>query len=326
MTDTTPDADGASAAASEAPPDAAPGGGEAEHRSIHERIAEATAWGQARYRRLERSRSEHVSVDTAFQFVERDQRTIGAALAGALAFRLFLFILPLVLVLVGVFDIFGHDLAKASENMGLHSAATSVEDAARQSGGDWWWLLPLGLFFLYFATSALLKMLNLVHRVVWDQLEGRVRVKPRQVGWMFVVIVAVVVVAGFVSLLREQSEGLGISTALLIMLVYFTFWLVASRLLPHRDAPWTALVPGAILFALGLEAVYLATIFWIAGKIESSSALYGAIGVAAAILLWLYLIGRVVVAAAVLNVTMWDRKQAGATEGASASKDPSPSG
>jgi uncharacterized BrkB/YihY/UPF0761 family membrane protein len=210
--------------------------------------------------------------------------------------------------------------------MGLHSAAASVEDAAKQSNGDWWWLLPLGLFFLYFATSALLKMLNLAHRVIWDQLEGRVRVKPRQVGWMFVVIVAVVLVAGFASLLRERSDGLGISTSLLIMLVYFIFWLVASRLLPHRDVPWAALVPGAALFAVGLEAVYLATIFWIAGKVESSSALYGAIGVAAAILLWLYLIGRVVVAAAVLNVTLWDRKQAQLGPEAAATDQGSPSG
>ena len=142
------------------------------------RIVAASAWGHERYHRLERSRSDHATIDTAFQFVDRDTRTIGSALAGALAFRLFLFVLPLVLVLVGLFDIFGKDLAKASESMGLHNAAASVEDAAEQSGGEWWWLLPLGLYFLYFATSALLKMLQLIHRVVWDQLEGRVGCGP----------------------------------------------------------------------------------------------------------------------------------------------------
>jgi uncharacterized BrkB/YihY/UPF0761 family membrane protein len=88
-----------------------------------------------------------------------------------------------------------------------------------------------------------------------------------------------------------------------VMLVYFAFWLVVSRLLPHRDVPWTSLVPGAALFAVGVQAVYVLTIFWIAGKIENASALYGALGVAAAILLWLYLLGRVIVASAVLNVT-----------------------
>lgn len=216
--------------------------------------------------------------------------------------------LPLVLVLVGLFDIFGRDLADASKNMGLHDAASTVEDAARQTGNEWWWLLPLGLYFLYFATSALLKMLQLVHRVVWDQLEGRVRVSPRQVGWMFVAIAAVVLVAAFAGFVRERSEGLGIMSAMLVMLVYFAFWLVVSSLLPHRDVPWTSLVPGAVLFAVGVEIVYLLTIFWIAGKIESASALYGTLGVAAAIILWLYLLGRVIVASAVLNVTVLERK------------------
>jgi membrane protein len=194
--------------------------------------------------------------------------------------------------------------------MGLHSAAETVEEANKQSNGEWWWLLPVGLYFLYFATSALLKMLHLIHLVVWDELRGRVRVKPRQVGWMLLAILAVVLVAGFASLVRERSEGLGIAAAMLVMLVYFAFWLVVSRLLPHREVPWTALMPGAALFAVGVQAVYLLSIFWIAGKIENASALYGALGSAAAILLWLYLFGRVIVASAVLNVTLWERSHA----------------
>jgi YihY family inner membrane protein len=292
---------------------------------MHGRVVAASAWGHERFERLERSRSSNATIDTAFQFVDRDTRTIGSALAGALAFRLFLFVLPLVLVLVGLFDIFGKDLADASKSMGMHDAAASVEDATKQTGNEWWWLLPVGLYFLYFATSALLKMLQLIHRVVWDQLEGRVRVSPRQVGWMFVAIVAVVLVAGFAGLVRERSEGLGIAAALLVMVVYFASWLIVSRLLPHRDVPWTALIPGAALFAVGVQVVYMLTIFWIAGKIESASALYGALGVAAAILLWLYLLGRVVVASAVLNVTVWERKHGAPPPEASGNDAASPS-
>jgi uncharacterized BrkB/YihY/UPF0761 family membrane protein len=192
--------------------------------------------------------------------------------------------------------------------MGLHDAAATVEDATTQTGNEWWWLLPLALYFLYFATSALLKMLRLMHLVVWDQLEGRVKIAPREVAWMFVAIVAVVFIAAFASLVRERSDGLGIAAAMVVMLVYFAFWLIVSYLLPHREVPWTSLVPGAVLFAVGVQIVYLLTIFWISGKIESASALYGALGIAAAILLWLYLLGRVVVASAVLNVTVWERK------------------
>ncbi|MCU1372565.1 MAG: hypothetical protein JWO77_3759 [Ilumatobacteraceae bacterium] len=38
-----------------------------------------------------------------------------------------------------------------------------------------------------------------------------------------------------------------------------------------------------------------------------ASAAYGALGVAASALLWLYLLGRLMVAAPVLNATIWNR-------------------
>jgi uncharacterized BrkB/YihY/UPF0761 family membrane protein len=46
-------------------------------------------------------------------------------------------------------------------------------------------------------------------------------------------------------------------------------------------------------------------------RIESASELYGALGAASAVLLWLYLIGRLVVASAVLNATLWERRRLG---------------
>ena len=39
------------------------------------------------------------------------------------------------------------------------------------------------------------------------------------------------------------------------------------------------------------------------------SELYGALGAAASVLLWLYLIGRLVVGSAVLNATLWERNR-----------------
>jgi uncharacterized BrkB/YihY/UPF0761 family membrane protein len=49
------------------------------------------------------------------------------------------------------------------------------------------------------------------------------------------------------------------------------------------------------------------SVYILARRVASASELYGSLGVAAALLLWLYLLGRLVVAAAMLNATLWDR-------------------
>jgi membrane protein len=62
-------------------------------------------------------------------------------------------------------------------------------------------------------------------------------------------------------------------------------------------------------------------VYYLARRVASASELYGSLGVAAAILVWLYLIGRLVVAAAMLNATrppcsrcrLWERRSGGVT-------------
>ncbi|MCB1269630.1 MAG: hypothetical protein KDB19_16030, partial [Microthrixaceae bacterium] len=53
------------------------------------------------------------------------------------------------------------------------------------------------------------------------------------------------------------------------------------------------------------------TVFYFAGRVSRMSETYGPLGVAIVALLWLYLIGRLMVSAAVINATLWDRHQRG---------------
>jgi len=84
-------------------------------------------------------------------------------------------------------------------------------------------------------------------------------------------------------------------------------WLAVSVLLPHADAHWRALLPGALLFALGVGLMHFATVYWFAPKLAKEGALYGSLGTAAVLLLWLYILSRIVVASAFLNATRWRR-------------------
>jgi membrane protein len=90
---------------------------------------------------------------------------------------------------------------------------------------------------------------------------------------------------------------------------YAGLWLLIAMRLPHRDALWTALLPGAALFAVGVEALHAVVIYVITPFALAKQGTYGALGVAAALLLGLFLISRLVVASAVMNATLWERRR-----------------
>jgi uncharacterized BrkB/YihY/UPF0761 family membrane protein len=86
--------------------------------------------------------------------------------------------------------------------------------------------------------------------------------------------------------------------------------------LPSKEVPWTAFLPGAILFGIGLEALYVFTAYYLQIKLANASELYGALGVVTTALFYLFLIGRGVVWAAELNAVVWDARS-GAVESSS---------
>jgi membrane protein len=65
------------------------------------------------------------------------------------------------------------------------------------------------------------------------------------------------------------------------------------------------MLPGAVLFGIGVQVLHVVTVVWIARSLESKSETYGALGAALTILLWAYLLGRLVTASASLNTVIW---------------------
>ena len=68
-----------------------------------------------------------------------------------------------------------------------------------------------------------------------------------------------------------------------------------SLQLPHGEASWKELLPGALLMAVGLQVLHAATLWFIVPKLDKSSSLYGPLGSVATLLFWMYLTGRLVV-------------------------------
>ena len=275
------------------------------------RVDEIRARAKRYQERAETMRGEHGSVDTIFVIADRDVELGGGLLAGALAYRIFIWLLPFALVVVGGIGV-AADVASDSPATAVHSlgltgiVANSVAHAT--NGTARWYALLIGIPILLWASRSLLKALIVVHRLVWGDLRRSVP-KPTLVSTLlllsFLVLYFVIrELARWVGL-WTGSVSLRILTGLILVALW---WLVVSVRLPHRGSRWLDLVPGAVLIAVGFELLSDVGTYFIAPRVESSQSTYGALGIAAALLFGLYLVSRLVVASAVVNATIWERR------------------
>jgi uncharacterized BrkB/YihY/UPF0761 family membrane protein len=262
--------------------------------------------------RAQQERSRHRSVDAVFQMADRDAEVGGGIIAGALAYRLFIWLLPLALVLVAGLGIVATEAsespASAAKSAGLagivtHSVASAANSSAR------WYALLIGIPLLLWFTRSVLRTLIVMHRLVWTDVRN-LTPKPTVVSTLKLLglLLCYLLISGLATAARAHSFGVGLLVTVIVLVPYACLWLVVTLLLPHRGAEWYRLLPGALLFAVGAEALQVFTAYYIAPEASSKQGTYGSLGVAAALLLGLYLLGRLVVAAAVLNATLWERR------------------
>jgi uncharacterized BrkB/YihY/UPF0761 family membrane protein len=263
--------------------------------------------------RAQAERERHEAVDAVFDMADHDSEVGGGIMAGALAYRLFLWMLPLALVAVAGLGLYSDAASSTPDNaarsVGLAGLVTSsVADAASSSAR--WYAILIGIPLLVYMTRSVLRTLIVIHRLVWSDERGTVP-KPTLGATMellaaFVGYLALSVVA---SAAREASFAEGLLVTLLIPVPYAALWLAISRRLPHRDATWRDLVPGAIAFGIGVEALHVVTVYFIVPEMGSKEGTYGSLGIAAALLLGLFLISRLIVATAVVNATIVERRR-----------------
>ena len=104
-------------------------------------------------------------------------------------------------------------------------------------------------------------------------------------------------------------------------------WLWVSLLLPHGQASWKALVPGALFTAIGFQVLHWAIVHFLGNKLEKSTSLYWTLGIVTTLLFFMYLVGRIVVTAPILNSALHEelRGQSADPDGAPGTPPAAPS-
>jgi uncharacterized BrkB/YihY/UPF0761 family membrane protein len=264
--------------------------------------------------RVEQERERRFVVALGFAIADRGRQAAASVLAGALAFRLFLTLLPLTLVLIvglGFLKSAGGTPSDALKQFGIKGVlASTINHSANFHDPGRTAILLLGLFGLLSAARTTAATLRAIHALAW----GIPVVRWRRAGVATLIFLGGVVIAfvcgGIATRVRVAAgEVVGFGTSLVMASVVAAAWLGASWLLPHRDGiRWTALLPGAVLVGIGFAGLQVLTANLVGPKLQHESALYGSLGVSFVVLGWLYLVGRLMVAAPLLNVALLDHR------------------
>jgi uncharacterized BrkB/YihY/UPF0761 family membrane protein len=271
-------------------------------------------------------------VSLLFDALERERVAAAGLLAGGLAYRLFFWLVPLGLVFASVLGFWVESdrpgLEGAAQDWGIGGAAARSAAAAIEEGSHsrWYFLLvgaPLALWF----GIGVVRAVDVAHAVAW-RLRPRKLQRPLRAGAVFnglmLGLIGLSVATGFV---RELQPELGLLATISLIGLFAAVMTWSSTKLPSRTRERRDFVPGAVLVALGMGGVQLLVTFYLAPKLGRSTELYGALGAATVVLLWLYLGARLIVGGAFLNAALWARRHPEeAREGSSRRGEDAPGG
>jgi uncharacterized BrkB/YihY/UPF0761 family membrane protein len=278
--------------------------------AARERTRAAEAWGEAK-------RQQSPWAAWLYDVVDRDRDCGGGLLAGALAYRFFIWLLPFVLVLVGGLGVLSAAASETPEELAGEANMSALVTASVQSAANSnarWYALLIGIPILLYTTRTLLRSLMGVNRLIWTARVRRTKPTVVQTLAFLGIMAAFPLVSGVASAARASSTATGIVVTLGATAVYGALWFLISWWLPHADAPRRALLPGSAVFAVGTLGLHVFWAYFVGPLASSRHDTYGSLGIAAALLLGLYFLGRLLVVSGAVNATLWERRHAGRVE------------
>jgi uncharacterized BrkB/YihY/UPF0761 family membrane protein len=247
--------------------------------------------------------------DTGRDLWHRDQARAGNVLAAGLAFRFFLCLLPAALfysAAIGFSTAAELPEVTSGEKLGTVAVLASVlARSSNEAHRDRWELVVLGSILLLYTGWGVARALIVIHSIIWET-QARVTL-GRSIG-ATVGVLGIIALTLSGSAVRAQSDQFAWEVSAVLMLFYGVLWLGISLVLPHRDGPFVMLLPGAILIAVGVEAMHILNAFFVAPRLARGSGIYGSLGVVSALMFGLFILARLVVTSPAANHAMWLRR------------------
>jgi uncharacterized BrkB/YihY/UPF0761 family membrane protein len=283
------------------------------HGHVRDLVPRRRTWltgEQERFGRIFAKHEHRPMIDVALRIYRRDRESAGTVVSSAVAFRLFLFFVPLLLFLVGLLGFIAPwvDAEEVQEEARITgSLAVQIDSALSQSDSSRWVATILGLFGMASAGRSLSKVLVSASCLAW-RLPVRANPSMRIVGGIVGLVAGIGLVALIVNRIRAD---LGLAVAgfsfLATIVVYGLAWLTLSMMLPRATNDPGALLPGAILVGLTIAGMQSGSQLYLPNRLGRASELYGAIGVTVVTLGWFFILGRAMILAMALNAVIHER-------------------
>jgi uncharacterized BrkB/YihY/UPF0761 family membrane protein len=279
-------------------------------RALVDRSRERIATEQARVSELIDKYHDRPLIDVGLRIYQRDREAAGAVVGSALAFRLFLFFVPLTLFVVGLLGFLARwiDPEDINETAGLSGAvAAQIHTAMSQPTTTRWVATLAGLLGTVWAGRSLSKVMVSASCLAW-RLPVTTKASVRVIGSVVGLIVGIAMVAAVVNHI-SRDFGLGVASLsfLAIVAIYGAAWMAVSFVLPRATRDPGALLPGAVFLGVVLAAMQAIAQLYIPDKLGRASALYGALASTLVTLGWFFFLGRAIVFGTVLDAVIFER-------------------
>jgi uncharacterized BrkB/YihY/UPF0761 family membrane protein len=255
--------------------------------------------------KTKRAGEHHVSIAVPLRAVERNRRVAASVLAGGIAYRIFLWLVPFGLVVGGALGLGNAaGIEDALAQGGIPGAVVNAfGDIASSADANSWLLLLVGVPTLLWEGFAGTKALQLMHSLIWNDPPPRTR--PLHSSFAFSgVMCAFIAAVSITWWFRDASTATQLVVFAVTIVPLAGLWLAVSLRLPHGTATWKALLPGAFLVAVGFQVCHGVVVYLIAPRVESATSLYAALGSVTTLLFFMYVAGRIVVTAPILNSSL----------------------
>ena len=253
-------------------------------------------------------REQRPMVDYSVGLWERDQEAFASVLGSAIALRLFLFVIPANVALVGLVE-----LVRAGSLMDAHleDSAITGELARSLSGLGWWSSLSLfvtGLVLTLWSGRALTRVLATCSVSAWRLNTKDSKTKVPTIVALSGVFFMTIIAASVFTRVRE----IGGVTASLIAWLLITgtaglAWFVVMMTLPRATNDPGALLPGAALVGVAYAAVQWFMQLYLPNRIERTSDRLGGLATTVATLGYFFIIGRIMSSSFVVSAVTFER-------------------
>ncbi len=226
------------------------------------------------------------------EYLSEVARTRLLDLAYTLSAQAFVAMIPLVLVVTGVFTRGGDDALIAREltdRFGLAGAARAAVRTLFQTPGAGSGIYWTGLLITLYSAFVLSRRVGRAYAMIWD-----VRALPvsqqwwRGLTWIAIQVTMLMLVSGLRSFGRAHGTALEIVALVLLLIVWAGSEFAAQRLLTAGQVARERLLVAAGLVSLGRLGVGAWSAVYLPATLSRQSEQYGPIGVVFGLFTWIF--------------------------------------